>query len=153
MSNRVYTYTKVSELKNAPYFKEIAPLPQLTLSREMAVNMSYDMKIFKGNIMGFLNFSQRLFPGWNTSGQKFVYVTALNRFLRDKIAAVHDRAERDWLFGCKKNLIKYFDLILSKSPYDHLLTYHISILLQSVASNGVQGVQTRLKRKDRFESK
>lgn len=66
--------------------------------------MSYDMKIFKGNIMGFLNFSQRLFPGWNTSGQKFVYVTALNRFLRDKIAAVHDRAERDWLFGCKKNL-------------------------------------------------
>ena len=104
MSNRVYTYTKVSELKNAPYFKEIAPLPQLTLSREMAVNMSYDMKIFKGNIMGFLNFSQRLFPGWNTSGQKFVYVTALNRFLRDKIAAVHDRAERDWLFGCKKNL-------------------------------------------------
>lgn len=104
MSNRVYTYTKVSELKHAPYFKEIAPLPQLTLSREMAVNMSYDMKIFKGNIMGFLNFSQRLFPGWNTSGQKFVYVTALNRFLRDKIAAVHDRAERDWLFGCKKNL-------------------------------------------------
>ena len=67
MSNRVYTYTKVSELKNAPYFKEIAPLPQLTLSREMAVNMSYDMKIFKGNIMGFLNFSQRLFPGWNTA--------------------------------------------------------------------------------------
>ena len=104
MSNRVYTYTKVSELKNAPYFKEIAPLPQLTLSREMAVNMAYDMKIFKGNIMGFLNFSQRLFPGWNTSGQKFVYATALNRFLRDKIAAAHDRAERDWLFGCKKNL-------------------------------------------------
>lgn len=104
MSNRVYTYTKVSELKHAPYFKEIAPLPQLTLSREMAVNMAYDMKIFKGNIMGFLNFSQRLFPGWNTSGQKFVYATALNRFLRDKIAAAHDRAERDWLFGCKKNL-------------------------------------------------
>ena len=43
MSNRVYTYTKVSELKHAPYFKEIAPLPQLTLSREMAFNMSYDM--------------------------------------------------------------------------------------------------------------
>lgn len=105
MSNRVYTYTKVSELKNAPYFKEIAPLPQLTLSREMAVNMAYDMKIFKGNIMGFLNFSQRLFPGWNTSGQRFVYVTALNRFLRDKIAATHDRAERDWLFGCKKKSV------------------------------------------------
>ena len=104
MSYRVYTYTKVSELKNAPYFIEIAPLPQLTLSREMAVNMAYDMKIFKGNIMGFLNFSQRLFPGWNTSGQRFEYVTAIKRFLRDKIAATHDRAERDWLFGCKKNL-------------------------------------------------
>ena len=76
---RVYTYTKISELKNAPYFKEIAPLPQLTMSREMATNMVYDMRIFKGNVMGFLNFVQRLFPGWNASGQKFTYVTALNQ--------------------------------------------------------------------------
>ena len=45
MSNRVYTYTKISELKNAPYFKEIAALPQLTMSREMAANIVYDMRI------------------------------------------------------------------------------------------------------------
>lgn len=102
--NRVYTYTKISELKNAPYFKEIAPLPQLTMSREMAANMVYDMRIFKGNVMGFLNFVQRLFPGWNASGQKFAYMTALNQYLRDRIASAKDKSERDWLFGCKKNL-------------------------------------------------
>lgn len=104
MSNRIYTYTKVSELKHAPYFKEIAPLPQLTMSRKMAVSMLYDMRIFRGNIMRFLNFTQRLFPGWNTSGQKFTYVTVLNQYLRDKIAIAEGKSERDWLFGCKKNL-------------------------------------------------
>lgn len=104
MSNRVYTYTKISELKNAPYFKEIAPLPQVTMSREMATNIVYDMRIFKGNVMGFSNFAQRLFPGWNTSAQKFTYMTALNQYLRDKIAVTNSKGERDWLFGCKKNL-------------------------------------------------
>lgn len=104
MSNRVYTYTKVSELKNAPYFREIAPLPHLTMSREMAANMTYDIRIFRGNIMGFANFAQRLFPDWNSSAQKFAYVTALNHYLRGKIAASENKGERDWLFGCKKNL-------------------------------------------------
>ncbi|MCI7796770.1 MAG: hypothetical protein MR528_10785, partial [Lachnospiraceae bacterium] len=82
MSNRVYTYTKITELKKAPYFAEIAAIPQLTMSREVAAGMSYDMRIFKGNILDFSDFAQRLFPGWNTGSQKFLYVTALNQFLR-----------------------------------------------------------------------
>lgn len=104
MSNKVYTYTDIICLKKAPYFAEIAALPQLTMSRETASAIAYDMRIFRGNILGFFNFSMRLFPGWNTSGQKFAYVTALNRFMREKIAAFQDKAEREWLFGCKKNL-------------------------------------------------
>lgn len=104
MSNRVYTYNKITELKNAPYFAEIAALPQITMSREMATNMVYDMRVFKGNVMGFSNFAMRIFPGWNTSSQKFAYVTVLNKFMREKISHAKDKAERDWLFGCKKNL-------------------------------------------------
>ena len=104
MSNRVYTYTKITELKKAPYFSEIAALPQLTMSLEMATNMAFDMRIFRRNIMGFTVFQQRLFPGWNTSGQKFAYITVLNHFIRDRISSAKDKAERDWLFGCKKNL-------------------------------------------------
>jgi hypothetical protein len=34
-----------------------------------------------------------------------------------------------------------------------ILTYLGGVIIQAIASNGVQGVQTRLKRKDRFESK
>ena len=82
MSNRVYTYTKITELKKAPYFAEIAAIPQLTMSREMASNMAFDMRVFKGNILGFSSFAMRLFPGWNTSGQKFTYVTVLNQLVR-----------------------------------------------------------------------
>lgn len=104
MSNRVYTYTNITELKKAAYFTEIAPIPQLTMSREMATNMAFDMKIFKGNIYGFSSFQQMLFSGWNTSGQRFAYVTMLNRFMREKIDSAKDKAERDWLLGCKKNL-------------------------------------------------
>ena len=104
MSNRVYTYSKITELKNASFFPEIAALPQLTMSLEMATNMAFDMRIFRRNILGFSGFQQRLFPGWNTSGQKFAYITLLNHFLRDKISSAKEKSERDWLFGCKKNL-------------------------------------------------
>ena len=34
MSNRVYTYTRIQDLYKADYFKEIAVIPQLTMSRE-----------------------------------------------------------------------------------------------------------------------
>ncbi len=104
MRNRVYTYSCITELQQAPYFAEIAALPQITMSREMATNMARSMRIFKGNILGFSNFAMRLFPGWNTSGQKFAYAAALNQLLREKIAHAKDKAEREWLFGCKKNL-------------------------------------------------
>ena len=104
MSNRVYTYSKITELKMAPFFAEIAAIPQLTMSREMASNMAFDMRVFKGNILGFSSFVMRLFPGWNTNGQKFTYVTVLNQLLREKIANAKDKSEKDWLFGCKKNL-------------------------------------------------
>lgn len=104
MSNKVYTYSCITKLQQAPYFTEIAALPQITMSREMATNMARSMRIFKGNIMGFSNFAMRLFPGWNTSGQKFAYAATLNQFLREKIAHAKDKTERDWLFGCKKNL-------------------------------------------------
>ena len=104
MSNRVYTYTKITELKNARYFSEIAPLPQLAMSLEMKNAMAHDMPIFRKNIMAFSVFQTRLFPGWNTSGQRFGYYTVLNRMLREKIAAAKDKSEREWLFGCKKNI-------------------------------------------------
>ena len=92
MSNRVYTYTKITELKQAHYFAEIAALPQIVMSLDMATNMAYDMRIFRNNIMGFSAFQKRLFPGWNTSGQRFAYATVLNQFLREKIAFAKDKA-------------------------------------------------------------
>lgn len=104
MSNRVYTYTKITELKKAPYFGEIAALPQIVMSLEVASAMAFDMRIFRNNILGFSLFQKRLFPDWNTSGQRFACMTALNHFLREKIAGAKEKTEREWLLGCKKNL-------------------------------------------------
>jgi|GEM_PF-3064683 len=104
MPKRVYTFSNIAELKNAPYFAEIAALPQITMSREMAYHMVRSMRVFKGNVLDFSSFALRIFPDWNTSGQKFAYITALNRLIREKIERAGDSAERDWLLGCKKNL-------------------------------------------------
>lgn len=112
MSNRVYTYNSITELKNAAYFTEIAALPQITMSREVASHLVFSMRIFKGNVMGFSNFCMRLFPNWNTSGQKFACITLLNQFLREKISHAKDKAERDWLFGCKKNMYSAINNII-----------------------------------------
>ena len=46
MSNRVYTYVKITELKKTSFFSQIAALPQLTMSLEMARSMAFDMRIF-----------------------------------------------------------------------------------------------------------
>lgn len=112
MSNRVYTYSLINELKNAPYFAEIAALPQITMSNEMAISIGVVMPVFKGNVLSFSKFVTRLFPEWNTSGQRFAYVTLLNHFMRVRIEKSRDKAERDWLNGCKKNLYSAVSNIL-----------------------------------------
>ena len=53
MPKRVYTFSNIAELKNAPYFAEIAALPQITMSREMAYHMVRSMRVFKGNVLDF----------------------------------------------------------------------------------------------------
>lgn len=104
MSNRVYTYARISELKQAPFFNEIAVLPQLTMSEEMKHHMCREMRVLRPNTKNFAFFQLQLFPGWNTAGQRFAYLTILNRFIREEIEKTQEKAEREWLFGCKKNL-------------------------------------------------
>ena len=104
MCNRVYTYSEITELKNAPYFAEIVALPQITMSNEMAYFIGAEMRGFRGNVTSFSAFVTELFPMWNTSSQRFAYVTILNRFMREKIEKARSKAEREWLYGCKKNL-------------------------------------------------
>lgn len=149
MKNRVYSYSKITELKNADFFTEIAALPQITMSGEMAANMVYDMRIFKGNVSSFAGFAARLFPDWNTGGQRFAYVAVLNQLLREKISNSSRKEEKDWLYGCKKNvymaitnIIRFEesnikpedligndrDIILFKEMWMSLIKYDTSIL-------------------------
>lgn len=105
MSNRVYTYTRITELKNAPFFREIAALPQITMSEEMRLHMCREMRVFRANTRHFAYVQQVLFPGWNSGAQRFACLTVLNRFVRREMEQTKDRAEREWLSGCKKNLV------------------------------------------------
>ena len=103
MSNRVYTYTKITELKDAPFYKEILTMPQISMSKEMA-GLRFSLPGIGKNIISFSRLMTMLFPGWDSSDQRFRFITILNRFLRERIHATSDKHEKEWLYGCKKNL-------------------------------------------------
>lgn len=103
MSNKVFTYSIITKLKEAPYYTEIMPIPQITMSREMANYMRYNLG-YRLNLKDFTDLARHLFPDWNTSAQKFAYAASLNNLLRDMIADASNKSEREWLYGCKKNL-------------------------------------------------
>lgn len=103
MSNKVFTYSNISDLKNAPFYKDILTIPQIAMSKEMSA-IRFKMPAIGKNIISFSFFQQYLIPDWNSSGQRFKYVTILNHFIRGRIAASKDEYEKEWLYGCKKNI-------------------------------------------------
>ena len=103
MSNKVYTYSNISELKNAPFYKDILTIPQIAMSKEMSA-IRFKMPAIGKNILSFSFFQQGLIPEWNSSGQRFKYVTILNQFIRGKLVTAKDKYEKEWLYGCKKNI-------------------------------------------------
>ena len=103
MSNKVYTYSSIKELKDAPFYKDILTVPQIAMSKEMSA-IKFKMPGFGRNIASFNSFQRGLFPDWNDGSQRFKCITLLNRFMREKIGKTSDKHEKEWLYGCKKNL-------------------------------------------------
>ena len=112
MYKKVYTYTRIDELNKAPYFAEIAPIPEITMSVDLASAMVFSMRIFKDNIHSASTVQRRLFPDWNTPSQKFTYFTILNHFIQGKIVNSNSKGEKDWLIGCKKNIFQAIQNII-----------------------------------------
>ncbi len=103
MSNKVYSYSNISELQKAPFYSEILTTPQIAMSKEVAA-IRYKIPALKKYVASFNTFEKMLFPDWNNSGQKFRYISILNHLLREKINRCYDKYEKEWLLGCKKNL-------------------------------------------------
>ncbi|SEG29365.1 hypothetical protein SAMN04487934_11415 [Eubacterium ruminantium] len=103
MSNKVYSYANISELKSAPFYSEILTLPQIAMSKEIS-SIRFKIPALKKKIVSFNVFEKYLFFGWNDASQRFKYVTMLNHFIRERIYRTTDKYEREWLFGCKKNI-------------------------------------------------
>lgn len=101
---KVYAYTTLEELKKAPFFSEIMTVPQITMSRGMSKAIGKAVKSLSGNVVDFTTFADELFSGWSNRGNRFVYSTVINRYIRERIMQDKSREEREWLFGCKKNI-------------------------------------------------
>lgn len=101
---KVYAYTTLEEIKNAPFYSEIMTIPQITMSRGMARSIGKAVRSFYGNVLDFTSFVDELFYGWSNRGNRFVYSTVINRYIRERIINDKNNEEREWLFGCKKNI-------------------------------------------------
>lgn len=101
---KVYAYTTLEELKKAPFFSEIMTIPQITMSRGMARSIGKAVKSLFGNVIDFTTFVDELFYGWSNRGNRFIYSTMINRYIRERIMKDKNKDEREWLFGCKKNI-------------------------------------------------
>ncbi|MBQ7864186.1 MAG: hypothetical protein IJ353_06965 [Lachnospiraceae bacterium] len=101
---KVYAYTTLDELKNAPFFSEIMTIPQITMSRGMSRSIGKAIRSLFGNVTDFTTFVDELFSGWSNRGNRFIYSTMINRYIRERIAKDVNNEEREWLFGCKKNI-------------------------------------------------
>lgn len=101
---KVFAYTTLEELKNAPFFAEIMTVPQITMSREMAQSLGKAVRGLYGNVIDFTAFVDELFHGWSNRGNRFVYSTAINQYVRERLLQDKNNEEREWLLGCKKNI-------------------------------------------------
>lgn len=101
---KVYAYTTLEELKKAPFFSEIMTIPQITMSRGMSRSISKTVKNLYGSVIDFTTFVDELFYGWSNRGNRFVYATVINRYIRERIIKDKNSEEREWLLGCKKNI-------------------------------------------------
>jgi hypothetical protein len=71
------------------------------MSKEMA-GLRFSLPGIRKNITSFSRLMIMLFPGWDSSDQRFRYITILNRFLRERINATADKHDKEWLYGCKR---------------------------------------------------
>lgn len=100
---KVYAYTSLEELKKAPFYAEIITIPQITMARGMSGTISKVVRSLYGNVIDFSSFAEGLFADWSNRGNRFVYSTVINRYIRERILKDEKKNEREWLLGCKKN--------------------------------------------------
>lgn len=79
-------------------------MPQITMSREMAQSLGKAVRGLYGNVIDFTAFVDELFHGWSNRGNRFVYSTAINQYVRERLLQDKNNEEREWLLGCKKNI-------------------------------------------------
>lgn len=125
MSNRVYTYSDITQLIDAPYYDEIRSCPNIAISNYVVEaleekehkNGSQNEKKSQTPSLAdvtksFTYLLQSLFPVWGTDAFKFRCGVIINKVFREKIAAARNNAEAEWLWGCKKNIFVAIDNII-----------------------------------------
>lgn len=105
---KVYCYTKLDELEKAPFYQSLLTIPQIVMARSMAFAINRkNSRYVKGlynNVTDFTTFVDELFADWANPGNRFLYTSIINRYIRERVAKCEREGEKEWLLGCKKNI-------------------------------------------------
>lgn len=115
MNRQVYTYTDLRTIGSYCFWNDIKKYPQISVSSDMRKSLKgsqeYDKidGLFKDDtsvqVCEFRKLSDTILPKWVDDETKFHETVVLSQFIRNKIAGCgEDKALRNWLVGCRRNL-------------------------------------------------
>ena len=128
---KIYTYTKLKNLRDAYYYNEIKKYPQITVSTDLRKGLkgtqiveSFAGKITSDKIEGlmaadnpviydFKSFSDCIIPRWSNDSTKFRETIILSEFFRNKISENREDVKtKNWLSACRKNISSILSAII-----------------------------------------
>ena len=122
ISRQIYTYADITKIGEAPYWEDIKGFPIITVSADLRKGFVGRAEIDKTTGLfvrdntvracEFRRLSDLAIPGWSADETKFRQTIMLSQFLRMKLSAAKDDAERRWLVGCRRNIASILSAII-----------------------------------------
>lgn len=96
---RIITYSDLSCIADAPYFQEIADIPQIAMSSEFQKSLT----MFTGPKTSFSKLFPIICSSWESRDSVSNDLLLVSRFIHSRLEDATDDKERIWLTGCLKN--------------------------------------------------
>lgn len=110
MRRRIYAYSDIKELSNAPFYREICDLPMITTSYEIGRLIGDCSNIeLKFKPRSFSSILSVISSGWNNEADRVNRMALASEYFRIRMSETSNDLEYDWLRNWRKNK----DMLLS----------------------------------------
>lgn len=104
MTRRIYAYSDLREICNAPFYDEVRNLPMITTSSEMSrlIGSHPDLGLAV-RPCSFSSFLSVVSSGWNNEADRVNRMVLASEYFRIRMAETLDDCEYEWLRNWRKN--------------------------------------------------